>query len=128
MYSFSSLHNITQQREAKNEHIERTAANAKLFTPTFVQTNVEGGQYEEIFRDGSSTAATCKMEIFVIIVNDFQPLTIITKCSILDRAAVLHPPLTFLIISFDNTGLVDFTMESNTNRSMDLANMFIRDM
>lgn len=43
---------MTQQREAKNEHIERTASNTKLFTPTFVQTNVEGGQYEEIFRDG----------------------------------------------------------------------------
>ena len=33
------------------------------------------------------------MELFVIIVNGFQPLTIITKCSILDVAAVLDPPL-----------------------------------
>ena len=32
------------------------------------------------------------MELFVIIVNGFQPLTIITKCSILDVAAVLDPP------------------------------------
>ena len=30
---------------------------------------------------------------FVIIVNGFQPLTIITKSSILDVAAVLDPPL-----------------------------------
>ena len=30
---------------------------------------------------------------FVIIVNCFQPLTIITKCSILDAAAALDPPL-----------------------------------
>ena len=30
---------------------------------------------------------------FVIIVNGFQPLTIITKSSILDVAAVLNPPL-----------------------------------
>ena len=30
---------------------------------------------------------------FVIIVNDFEPLTIITKRSILDVAAVLDPPL-----------------------------------
>ena len=30
---------------------------------------------------------------FVIIVNGFQPLTIITKCSILDVAAALDPPL-----------------------------------
>ena len=43
---------------------------------------------------GSRTAATSKMELFVIIVNDFQPLSIITKCSMLDVAAVLDPPLT----------------------------------
>ena len=39
------------------------------------------------------TAATSKMELFVIIVNGFQPLTIITKSSILGVAAVLDPPL-----------------------------------
>ena len=44
-------------------------------------------------QNGSRTAATSKMEHFVIIVNGFQPLTIITKCSILDVAAVLDPPL-----------------------------------
>ena len=44
-------------------------------------------------RGGSRTAATCKMELFVIIVNSFQPLTIIKKSSILDVAAVLDPPL-----------------------------------
>ena len=33
------------------------------------------------------------MERFVIIVNGFQPLTIITKRFILDVAAVLDPPL-----------------------------------
>ena len=44
-------------------------------------------------RRGSRTAATSKMEYFVIIVNGFQPLTIITKRSILDVAAVLDPPL-----------------------------------
>ena len=33
------------------------------------------------------------MELFVIIVNGFQPLTVITKCSILDVAAALDPPL-----------------------------------
>ena len=43
-------------------------------------------------RDGSRTAATSKMERFVIIVNGFKPLTIITKRSILDVAAVLDPP------------------------------------
>ena len=38
---------------------------------------------------GSRDDATSKMERFVIIVNGFQPLTIITKCSILDAAGVL---------------------------------------
>ena len=44
-------------------------------------------------RGASRAAATSKMELFVIIVNDFQPLTFIAKCSILDVAAVLDPPL-----------------------------------
>ena len=48
-----------------------------------------------IFRGGSRTAATSKMEHFVIIVNGWKPLTIITKSSILDVATVLDPPLTF---------------------------------
>ena len=42
-----------------------------------------------IFRGGSKTAVTSKIERFMIIVNGFQPLNIITKCSILDVAAVL---------------------------------------
>ena len=45
-------------------------------------------------RGGSRAAATSKMERFVIIVNGFQPLTIITKRSIFDVAAALVPPLT----------------------------------
>ena len=40
-------------------------------------------------RVGSRTAATSKIEIFVIIVNGWKPLTFITKSSILDAAAVL---------------------------------------
>ena len=42
---------------------------------------------------GSRTSATSMMERFVIIVNDRKLLTIITKRSILDVAAVLDPPL-----------------------------------
>ena len=37
-------------------------------------------------RDGSRAAATSKMERFVIMVNGFQLLNIITKHSILDVA------------------------------------------
>ena len=44
-------------------------------------------------RGGSRAATTSKMECFVIIVNGFQPLTIITKHSILDVAATLNLPL-----------------------------------
>ena len=44
-------------------------------------------------RGGSRTAATSKMEHFVIIVNGWKPLIIITKSSIVDVAAVLDPPL-----------------------------------
>ena len=46
-----------------------------------------------LFRGGSKAAATSKMEHFVIIVNGWKPLTIITKRSILDVAAVLDPLL-----------------------------------
>ena len=45
--------------------------------------------YFMIIRGGSKTAATSKMERFVIIVNGFEPLTIITKRFTLDVAAVL---------------------------------------
>ena len=48
-------------------------------------------------RGGSRTAATSKMEHFVIIVNGWKPLTIIINSSILDVAAVLDPPLTVII-------------------------------
>ena len=37
--------------------------------------------------------ATSKVELFVVIVNTWKPLTIITKSSTLDVAAVLDPPL-----------------------------------
>ena len=46
-------------------------------------------------RGGSKTAAASKIEYFVIIVNGWKSLTIITKHSILDVAAVLDPPVFF---------------------------------
>ena len=52
-------------------------------------------------RGGSRAAATSKMERFVIIVNGFQPLTIITKRSFLDVATVLDPPLSKISNVFD---------------------------
>ena len=46
-----------------------------------------------VYSSGSRAAATSKMEHFVIIVNGWTPLTIITKHSSLDVAAALDPPL-----------------------------------
>ena len=46
-----------------------------------------------IHRGGSRTAATSEMERFVVIANGWKPLTIITKRTILDVAAVIDPPL-----------------------------------
>ena len=46
-----------------------------------------------ILRGGSRTAATSKMKCLVIKVNGLHPLTVITKRSILDVAAILDPPL-----------------------------------
>ena len=43
---------------------------------------------------GSRASVTSKMKRFVIIVNGWKPLIIITNHSILDVAAVLDPPLT----------------------------------
>ena len=44
-------------------------------------------------RGGSRATATSNIECFVTIVNDFQPLTIVTKGSILNDAAALDPSL-----------------------------------
>ena len=49
--------------------------------------------YASNSRGGSMTATTSKMEHFVIIVNGWKPLTVITKSSIVDVAAVSDPPL-----------------------------------
>ena len=56
--------------------------------------------FQKLFaaRDGSRTTATSEMECFVIIVNGWKPLTIITKHPILDAAAALDPPLAALLI------------------------------
>ena len=51
-------------------------------------------------KGGSRTAATSKMERFVIIVNGWKPLTIITKRSILDVATGLDPPLNLINKSY----------------------------
>ena len=51
------------------------------------------------------------MERFVLIVNGFQPLTIITERSILDVAAALDPPLRPTIIAFIKITLINTLMK-----------------
>ena len=52
----------------------------------------------DTIRGGSRAAATSKVELFVIIINRWKPLTIITKSSTLDVAAVLDRPLTIMLL------------------------------
>ena len=84
-----------------------------------------------ITRGGSRTAATSKMQCFVIIVNGldrfmiivngWKPLTFITKRSILDVAAALDPPL-INIFHRRNTGYFmifqNKTFEKSFNASL----------
>ena len=49
-----------------------------------------------VFRGGSKTAATFKMERFVTIGNGWKPLANMTKRSILNAAAVQDPPLALI--------------------------------
>ena len=66
-------------------------------------------------RAGSRTAATSKMEYFVIIVNGWKPLTIITKHSISDAAAVLDEPLKTIdpLLSLEEICLMKKTMKAS---------------
>ena len=59
----------------------------------FVCSTYNNPNVKKATRGGSRTTTTSKMELFVTIVNGFQPLTVTIKCSILDVAAVLDPPL-----------------------------------
>ena len=53
-------------------------------------------------RGGSRTTATSKMERFVITANGCKPLTIITRRSILDVAAVRDPRLELILVRVDH--------------------------
>ena len=77
----------------KTRRIRLSTGSITLNTKSDRQESVSYEMHYPLLRGGSRTAATSKMEHFVIIVNGFQPLTIIRKSSILDDAAVLDPPL-----------------------------------
>ena len=95
----------------------RTQFNRSIRTPNFIVTSENfltnyqwvsiSGLFSRfactgIYRDACRTTAASKMKRFVTIVNGWKPLTIIkkrssiiTKRSILDVVAVLHPPLIY---------------------------------
>ena len=75
--------------EKESHHSTSDFANVSMMQS---KKNIDSDN-EQISRGGSRTAATSKMERFVMIVNGFQPLTIVTKHSILVVAATLDPPL-----------------------------------
>ena len=83
-YHITTIKEKTFLRYLKNFHKD-CAERIKYFQPEKCATICSRG--------GSRAAATSKMEHFVIIVNDWKPLTIITKCPILDVAAALDPLL-----------------------------------
>ena len=70
-------------------------------------------------RDGSRTAATSKMDHFVIIVNGWKPLIITTNLSILDVAAVLGPPLMSSFVHIDNKGKDILTLAEGPTQGLD---------
>ena len=67
-----------------------------------------------MIRGGSRVAAASKIERFVIIVNGFQPLTIITKRSILDVAAALDPPLMIELMMSITAGKFNYSSGSTS--------------
>ena len=103
MWTFSSW--------TPNEFLERLVLPIKLLmkktlrSSTVCLSELQLLLYEtELVRCGSRAALTSKMEPFLIIVNGFQPLIIITKHSSLDVAAALDPPL--LVLNWRPLGFV----------------------
>ena len=93
---------------------------------TTTETNKVSMNFRSVIRGVSRTAATSKIELFVIIVNGFQRLTIITMCSIMDVAVDLDPPLkkTHFRNLWTNNGKAMIKSEAAT-RGVLLKNVFL---
>ena len=74
----------------KSEKCHRQKYNQTVYFLDKVESRIK-------YRDESRAAARSKTECFVIIVNGWKLLTIITKRPILDVAAVLDPPLKYIL-------------------------------
>ena len=84
--------------ETLNFTLVKKKASKNLHALSIIFKDIKKRRYlVNSFSGGSRTAATSKMERFVIMVNNWKPLTIITKCFILDVTAVLDPLLSFTI-------------------------------
>ena len=98
----NTVHNINDNSRSnfnktylyKNLTVKKISVETQFKVTRKIQFNTN----KKKVRGGSRTAATSKMERFVIIVNGWKPLTIITKRSILDVAAVLDPPLKVVVV------------------------------
>ena len=97
--------------KAKSEEEAQVYDLKRVSMVEFIDFSIISSVYIQLYKGGPRTAAASKMKCLMIIVNRFQPLTIITKHSILDVEAVLDPPLIKLffyglILSwFDSTNL-----------------------
>ena len=91
------------------EHLSAAASKQKI---CYTENNTS------IITGGSRTTAASKMEHFVIMVNGWKPLTIITKSSILDVAAVPDPRL---IVSLFNFSLSHWRRQECRNLLLKIA-------
>ena len=83
--------------------ISNALTDSQISHDEFVSVNIVLSEYDDIkeeikylktsTRGGPRTTATSKMEHFVMIVNGWKPITVVTKSSILDVAVVPDPPL-----------------------------------
>ena len=91
--------NVSLYRQTKPEYLNEVLDSESwrhfwdIFKSYFSSKHVRGDSRNMLIRDGSRAAAASKMECFVIILNGWKPLTVITKHSILDVAAALDPHL-----------------------------------
>ena len=90
---FLSFKNFSNQQYKQSSSISQFCCNIEKLQRFCMKSLKNKKKKLALTRGVSRTVATSKMERFVIIVNGFQLLTIITKRSILDVAAVLDPSL-----------------------------------
>ena len=99
---------MTHQPISFQCYISIALENIRNLTFSDVLRGIETYRWDQI-RGGPRAVATSKTERFVIIVNGFQPLTIITKRSILNVAAALDPPLQFPGIFYMSKKLIQLS-------------------